>query len=254
MMKRWWHYLLLGLFAWSCFMLWRFPATVAYGMAAGSLGGQVQLAGLSGTLWQGQAQQLQYQEKVVASTGWSLSPWGLLLGRVEGVITLHAAEGYLQTQAKLPLGGGEMSFSEIKGQLPLPLIQPYLPMVPLPLQGELSLKLDRLLLSAEGRPLEAEGRVVWHQAGIQVMDKLAFGDLQMSLHSAEGGGIAGTLSDSGGPLELSATFTLSSEGAYQLEGQVKPRESAAKALRDSLVMLGKSDSQGDYPLRFSGGL
>lgn len=254
MMKRWWHFLLVGIVAWLLFMVWRLPATVAYDMSAESLGPQLRLAGISGTLWQGEAQQLQYQEKLVAATRWKLSPWGLLLGRVDGLITLTHDEGYLQAQASAPLGGGELALSEIKGKLPLALIQQHLTMIPLPLQGEMSLKLDTLVVSGEGQVQQADGRIVWHQAGVQVMDKLAFGDLQMSLHSVEGGGIEGTISDSGGPLQLNANFTLSAEGAYTLEGQAKPNESAPKELRNSLGMLGKEDSQGNYPLKYRGKL
>ena len=254
MMKRWWHFLLVGIFAWLLFMVWRLPATVAYDMSSESLGTQVQLAGISGTVWDGEAQQLQYQNKLVAGSRWKLSPWGLLLGRVDGLITLTHDEGYLQAQASVPLGGGEFALSEIKGKLPLAVVQQHLTMIPLPLQGEMSLKLDKLVVSGEGQVQQADGRIVWHQAGVQVMDKLAFGDLQMSLHSVEGGGIEGTISDSGGPLQLNANFTLSAEGAYTLEGQAKPNESAPKELRNSLGMLGKADSQGNYPLKYSGKL
>ncbi len=254
MMKRWWHYLLLGIFAWQVFMVWLFPATVAYGMAAESMGEQLQLVGISGTVWDGGAQQLQYNERAVAEVHWNLSPWGLLLGRVAGSIKLIDAESYLQAQAQLPIGGSELAFTEINGRLPLAQLPPYLTMVPLPLDGELSLKLDTLVVGAGGKLQQADGRIVWHQAAVQLMEKLQFGDLQMSLHSVEGGGIEGAISDSGGPLQLNATITLSADGAYQLEGQAKPNESAPKALRDALAMLGKSDSQGNYPLKFSGSL
>lgn len=254
MMKRWWHYLLLGIFAWLLFMVWRFPATVAYGMAADSMGEPLQLVGISGTVWEGKAQQLQYNNKAIAEVHWELSPWGVLLGRVSSSLELLDAESYLQARATLPIGGGAVSLSEIKGRLPLAQIQPHLTMVPLPLDGELSLKLDHLVVGAWGKLQQADGRIVWHQAAVQLMEKLSFGDLQMSLHSVEGGGIEGTIADSGGPLQLNATITLSGEGAYQLEGQVKPNESAPKELRNALAMLGKSDSQGNYPLTFSGSL
>ena len=79
-MKKWWHYLLLGLFAWLLFMVWRMPATTAYGMVADSLGKEVGLAGISGTVWRGEVQQLQYRNRAVAAVEWRLSPWGLLLG------------------------------------------------------------------------------------------------------------------------------------------------------------------------------
>lgn len=253
-MKRWWHYLLLGVSAWLLFMVWRFPAPVAYSMFVETAGQKLQAAGVDGTLWHGEAAQLQYQQRAVGSLSWQLSPWGLLLGRLGGELALYQGDGYLQAQGKVPLGGDEVSLSTLQGRLPLEMIQPYLTMIPLPLDGVLSLKLKDLLVDAEGRLQQAEGRIVWHQAGVTAPQPLPFGDLQMNIQSSEAGGIEGVISDSGGPLQLSANFTLSAEGAYQLKGQVQAAESAPKELRSSLGMLGKANSQGAYPINFSGSL
>lgn len=251
-MKRWWHYLLFGVCAWFIFLLMRVPAPVVYSMVADSPGGEVQLAGVSGTLWHGEAQQLQYQNRAVGSLSWQLSPWSLLLGQLGGDISLIQDTGYLKAQAETSLGGGELSLSAIEGRLPLALIQPYLSRVPLPLEGVISLKLDELLLDAKGRPQQATGRVVWHQAGVSAPQQLLFGDLQMNLVSVEGGGIEGTISDSGGPLQLKLNITLSADGAYHLDGRLRAGESAPKTLRQSLALLGKADAEGYIPLNFSG--
>jgi general secretion pathway protein N len=252
MMKRWWHYLLFGVVAWLVFMLWRFPAPVAYGIAAESLGGQVQLAGVTGTLWRGEAQQLQVQNRAIGGLTWQLSPWSLLLGQLDADITLMQDKAYLKARAETALGGGSLALSAIEGRLPLPLIQPYLSQVPFPLEGVVSLKLDGLQIDAEGRPQQADGRVVWHQAGVNALQHLLFGDLQMSLVSVEGGGIAGEISDSGGPLQLTATLTLDVKGAYHLKGQLKAADSAPQELRKSLPLLGKADARGFIPFNFSG--
>ena len=123
MMKRWWHYLLLGIVALLLFMVARFPASVAYGMVAQSL--PVKLAGLHDTVWDGGALQLQYRDKLVANTFWRVSPWSLLLGDLEADILLLNIDADLEARVVMPLGGGEIELSEIKGRLPLPLLQQY---------------------------------------------------------------------------------------------------------------------------------
>ncbi len=256
-MKKWWHYLLLGLLAWLLFMVWRMPATTAYGIAAEGLAseiGEVGLAGVHGTVWSGAAQQLQYRKRVVGAVDWRLSLWGLLLGRVGGDLRLVQGDAYLQSEARAPISGEELALSELEGRLPLPTIQPFLPMIPLPLDGVVSLKLQQLELSSEGRLQRAEGRIVWHQAGVTAPQPLAFGDLQLSLTTAEEGVIEGRISDSGGPMQLNATLTLQADGGYNLKGKVSARESAPKELRSSLALLGRADSQGNYPLNFKGKL
>lgn len=254
MMRRWWHYLLLGVVALLLFLVMRFPAPVAYSLAAGNLGGQVKLAGISGTLWQGEAQQLQLNKQVVADLNWQLSAWSLLLGELSGEVSLHQDKAYLQSQLTTPLSGGEVVASDIEGRLPLNLIQPYLAQLPLPLEGVLSLKLKTLQLDAAGRPQQAEGRIVWHQAGVSAPQQLLFGDLQMDLESVAGGGIKGTISDSGGPLKLNVILTLSAEGSYQVKGTIKGAESAPPELRQTLTMLGRANAEGAYPLNLSGTL
>jgi general secretion pathway protein N len=254
MMTRWWHYLLLGLCAWLLFMVWRLPAGVAYAMAPLPQELPLKFAGLHDTVWQGGAQQIQYQDKRLASGLWELSPWGLMVGQVDVGITLLNDDSYLEAQLEMPIGGGDLSFSDVEGRMPVSQLQQLLATIPLPLEGELSLKLDKLVVTSSGQLQRAEGRVVWYKAGVQLAEKLQFGDLQMTLHSRDEGVIEGLIHDSGGPLQLQATLTLSPDGSYQLQGQVKANETAAPALQNSLAMLGKPDSQGRYPLNFRGRL
>jgi hypothetical protein len=154
----------------------------------------------------------------------------------------------------MPLGGGELFLPQLEGRLPLSVIQPYLSVIPLPLEGGLSLKLDGVRVSPEGRLQQAEGRIVWNQAGVSAPQQLLFGDLKMVLKNQESGGIQGEISDSGGPLQLHASFTLAGDGAYKFAGKVQAAASASQELRQSLALLGKADSQGNYPLNFSGSL
>lgn len=254
MMKRWWHYLIAGILAWLFFLVWRLPAAVAYDMAADSLGGKAQAVGIEGTLWHGTARQLQYQGRALGAVDWQLSPWGLLLGRLGGALRLTQGDAYLQVDGGLPLTGGEVTLASVEGRLPFATLQPHLTMLPIPLDGVVSLKLEDIEFDAAGRPLQASGRIVWSQAGVLAPQRLQFGDLQLTLSNVEGGGIAGELKDGGGPLQLQATLSLGADGAYRLEGRVKAAETAPAELRNSLGMLGSADSQGYHPINLSGTL
>ena len=183
---------------------------------------------------------------------WTLSPWGLAGGRLNADLNLLVEGGAISGQMSAPFGGERLSLMNVKGRVPLSRLQQHLTMIPVPLRGDLSLKLDELLITAKGRPERAEGRVVWHGAGVQMNEVIPLGDLQMSLKNSEGGEILGTISDSGGPLQLSATLSLQPDGTYSLSGNVTPNESTPESLSSMLPMLGKPDSQGSYPLNLSG--
>ena len=135
MMRRWWHYLLLGIVAWLLFMVARFPAGVAYGMAAPSL--PVKLAGLHDTVWDGGALQMQYRDKFIANTFWQLSPFSLIVGKLDADILLLNIDADLEARVVMPLSGGEVALSGVKGRLPLPLLQQHLTTIPVPMTGDL---------------------------------------------------------------------------------------------------------------------
>lgn len=253
-MRRWGLYLLLGGAAWFAFLLVRLPATVAYGQVADSLAG-VRFAGLSGTVWQGEAQQLQYRQRALGALDWSLSPFKLLLGKLGAEVRLSQQDAYLDAQGDLALSSREVRLSRLEGRLPMSLLQPYLTMLPLPLGGVVSLKLEQVAFDSTGRPLQADGRIVWNQAQVLAPQQLSLGDLQLSLqHAEDGSGIRGEIADSGGPLQMQAQLTLGADGRYRLTGKVKAREGAADGLRQSLGMLGAVDEQGFYALNFNGAM
>lgn len=249
-MKRWWHYLLLGVFAWLTFLVWRLPAHVAYNFAAPRLPLPIKAGALHGTVWQGDGL-LQYQGGLASKSTWQLSPWSLLMGRLGATVNLQNGENYLSADVEMPLDGGEVQFSQLNGSASIALIQPYLSLVPVQLQGDISVKLQELSLTAEGHPQRAEGKVVWYRAGAFLTEKLPLGDLQMVLHTRDKGGIEGKISDTGGPLQIAATLTIESDGSLKLSGQVKSTEQAIPALRNALAMLGKRDARGFYPLNLS---
>lgn len=253
-MSRWWHYVLVGLVAWLVFLIWRLPASVAYSFVNESSNLPVKLSGLQGTLWQGQAAQVVYQKQSLGSANWELSPWSLLLTSLSGEIQLNQGDGYLKSGIQRAVTGGETEFSAVEARIPLATIQPHLKNVPVPLEGSLSVKLNSLAVGESGNIDQADGRIVWHQAGVSAPQQLALGDLQMNLKANAEGEIEGIISDSGGPLKLLASLILSKSGDYQLSGQLKGSETAPKELTQSLSLLGKQDSQGFYSFSFSGKL
>ncbi|MCW9089051.1 MAG: type II secretion system protein N, partial [Gammaproteobacteria bacterium] len=90
-MRRWLGYGLLGLVAYGLFLLLLFPAHFAWSFAAEPLRQQlpqIEIAGVSGRLWQGEAVSVRYNSRQVGRLQWRLKPLSLLSGKLGLPISL----------------------------------------------------------------------------------------------------------------------------------------------------------------------
>jgi general secretion pathway protein N len=237
------------------FLIALFPAARAYHYVATPLAKALpglQLAGVDGSVWSGHVGMVVYRNASLGELHWQLSPLALLLGKARFDALLQSQDGYLQSQVSVPLAGGEVELADVEGQLPMSELAVMMSRLPVVLEGTLSLNLQRLALQANGRPLDAEGSVIWHQAAVSAPQALSFGDLQLDLQGEGEGRLLGKIRDRGGPLSLNGTLRLSPDGGYVLSGTVAAAKGASEQLTKALGWLGKPDLQGRYRLNYSG--
>ncbi len=256
-MKSMLRYLALGLPLYLMFIIALFPAAQAYRFGAEALAREMpdlKLAMLDGSIWSGRAGMVAFRKALLGEVSWQLSPLPLLIGKAELRALLQSDDGYLQSYLSTPLSGGNLALADIEGQLPLAELLRFTPYLPVVLEGQVSLNLPVLELTADGRLLRAEGTVMWHQAAMSAPQVLPLGDLQLVLHTEAEGELIGEISDRGGPLKVEGTLQHSPDGSYRLKGTVAPAPDAPTALMQALVWLGKPDTQGRYQLNYSGRL
>lgn len=256
-MKRWLGYLLLGLLAYFAFLVVRLPASFAWSYIEPQLKRQspgMEVAGIGGTLWRGEAAAVSYSGRPVGRLSWRVTPLSLLGGNLNLPLSLQLPEGYLQGGLEVPFGLASVNADDIKGQLPLGQLQTLFPYNPVTVGGTLAIDISRARLDADGKVQALQGKVNWVGAEVIAPQRMALGDLQAQLEADEQGVVTAKLSDLGGPLSLDADFVLKPEGSYSLTGTVAAGDGAGSGLTQALGWLGKPDSRGRYRISWKGRL
>jgi general secretion pathway protein N len=254
-LKRSWKLIVLGVAIYLAGLLINLPAASAYAWLAplrADAPVPISARGLSGTLWNGRAAQLTLGGVPLGQVNWSLAPAALLTGRLAVDWTARKGDAYLSGRAAV-IPWGSTRFSGVEGRLPVAELTRFAPPIPLALDGMVSLRLDMLALR-EGKVTGAAGVLAWQGAKVIAPRPLRLGDLKLELAPDQGGGIAGRLSDAGGPLRAEGDLPLSPDGAYRFQGHLASRDPQQPALAESLAVLGPKSPEGGVRVSLSGRL
>lgn len=246
---------ILGIAAYLLFLLTLFPASTAWSWFSPK-GSPLQLQGISGSVWQGDAAAASWRGQSIGTLHWDLKLLPLFLGKLGAGFSLQSAQGYLQGEARAPLGFGSVQLSGLKGQFPLAEIMPLMPRMPIPvgLAGTASLDISQLQVDLGTLAAHAEGRLNWHGAEVLSPQAFKMGNLQADLTTDDKGVLAAQLKDIGGPLKLDGQFQLRPDRSYSLSGTVAAADGAEASLQQALAWLGQADAGGKHRLNLNGRL
>lgn len=257
-MKRLVAYGVIGLGCYLAFLLMLMPATYAWSLAQPQLASQfpgLQLGGIEGTVWQGQAGNLVYREQPLGSLNWHLATLPLLRQQLDTRLVLQNEEAYAQGRLSTSFHAERVQLEAVEARFPIQQLTRFMSFLPVAVDGMLSIRLPSLELDANGLPRSAQGTVVWHQAGLTLTEFMPLGDLRAELSSDEEGRVHAEIRDSGsGPLKIEAQWVLEKDGRHRLQGFVSAGEGSSEALKQALGWLGKPDAQGRYRLQYNGRL
>jgi len=229
------------------------PAT----LITGFLPDEVQLSGVQGSLWAGEASSLRAGQLRLGRTSWDLSPWQLLLGRLAGQIDTVLPEGFARGEFAVGLGGS-LQLKNFSAAAPVATLAAATGMG-LPVQGgQVAVELTALKI-ADSWPQQAIGEIrigdvaMVFRNGQPVQDQLASFELRFNADDVpEAGPLEGMLADRGGPLEVSGLVLLTPPANYELSGRATPRASAPQEMQQALVLLGPEGPDGSRDFSFAG--
>jgi autotransporter translocation and assembly factor TamB len=248
MRRLYWGAGLAGLF--FCLVAY-IPAPLLYPWLRDDWGPQIQVFGLSGNLWQGQAASLSLAGITLQSVEWRWRPQALLLGRISHSLGAETANGSLHAVLSNPLLGSTLRISAFSGSLPIEQLGPGLGLPVSPFSGDLEFDLARLHLRA-GRPVLAEGSLDFSSLGFRLTSpETALGSYRATLATRQET-IQLQIESTDGQLEASGTGQISPAGQYSLELKLRPRATAPASVVSLLQPLGRADAEGWYRLRRSG--
>jgi len=249
-MKKWF---VLGMFfivTYVIFLVVTLPLNVVMNYVL--LPKNITVQGLSGSVWQGQLDQIQVADSQINQVKIELSPFSFLmltpkvhltfgdafLSGPEGKTTIAVSQDSIElTEMEILL-----SANDIAQQLTLPL--------PVIANGDVSIIIDELIASqsASTKCLKASGDIHWLKASVTALDqKISLGDLKAKL-SCEKDRLTLNINPKNS-LGLSFKGYLKENGKVAGNGYLKPGAKFPNKLKSVLPFLGNKDNQGRYQLK-----
>ncbi len=243
-------YGLAGVVIYLLFLLVTLPAAWLWQLAPKVPG--VELKGISGTLWQGQAAQMSAAGRQLEQVSWELHPAQLLTGQL--AVSVRVQDPVVTAQGDLQYGLSGLGAQDLRLNAPIPWL---LGNTRLPLrtqlQGAVTLNLREL---AQGDPwCEAlAGRAVVN--GLDVRNQFGhypIGDIAGNLSCQEGNAVL-NLDAAENRIGIAGEARLLADKQVKLAATIRETDGQSEDLRQALTFLGKPDSSGAYTLNYNGPL
>ena len=215
--------------------------------------GVVTVAGLSGTAWHGNVQTIGVEGLQLSDTDFTISPLGLLTGRLSLSFDGDWGTGYARGDVSLGLTGS-LSVHGLEATGPL---APVLRLMNLQgNSGELSIRIDALTISDEW-PSQIVGFVRVGNLPLSMIgvsgDASGNYELRFDLPEvAEDDSIQGALTDLGGPLQIAGVIRISKPRDYSVDTNIKARPDAPNELKQGLMLIGAPEADGSREFTMTG--
>jgi general secretion pathway protein N len=245
-MRVWLRLLAAGLAAYVLFLVLTLPAARALPYLEQSLP-DVQVQGVSGTLWSGQAASLRIAGLPFEAVTWRWQPLGLFKGAVE--FAVEAGLGGQPVAARVGSGllAGRYA-SDIVARLSASDVLYWSGMTMARLDGRFDILIDRVEGIGSGLPAAA-GTVGWTPAKVLEPMDLDLGEVRLETR-IEDGRTFGNLVASGGALAFTGELTANPDGNYRIVGEARKKAALPQAV-DSFLASFAEYSNGAYRLEWS---
>ncbi|MCL1077156.1 type II secretion system protein N [Parashewanella spongiae] len=244
--------ILIGGVIYLVFLLALLPAKVALWLMP--LPEQVQLSGVEGSVWSGEATSATFENRQFEQIHWDINPWPLALGqlsielKVGSKATAFSTKGHvLVTSSGVSLS--DMNIESSNGFLIGNTRMPFRTKV----GGDVSLFIDDFV---QGLPLceQLTGKLFLHN--LQVNNQFGdfpLGEFELNL-GCKDGQIALNGDERHNKLGLSGSVLFGENNRYRIQAKIKPIAEQPEDIRNSLNLLGQPDNQGYYKISFAGAL
>lgn len=238
-------------FTYVFFLIYTLPAAQVLGRI--TLAEQIEISGISGSIWNGQAQELVIDGMPVDELKWKLSFWPMLWGN----ISLNLDAGNSRESGDISFKGNasislfdpqHFSAQDLNLFLPSGLVISQLPL-PLPVDagGRFRINIDELDYQGECSTLSGKGQ--WLRASIQgLAEPIELGNFDADLSCIEGDTLISIKEPN--QFGLTADARVPANLIYTVSGKFKPSDSLPKQVHDAARFFGQPDADGYYQIEF----
>jgi len=245
-MRSWWRLGLVGAAAYVVFLVSSVPVATLLPYLQPHLPG-IRLAGVSGTLWSGEALHASAGSVQLDDLHWSLRPLALFTGALGFSIDARLAGKPLTAHAGLGVFSGAY-VSDVAGRVAAADLLYWAGLTHMKLDGELDFNIDDVDGIGAGVPAVA-GTVSWAPARVLAPLDLNLGKARLQTR-IDAGVTRGELVAEGGVLTATGDVTVNPDGSYQLVGEVQKKGAVPQAV-DRFLATFAEYKNGNYRLEWS---
>lgn len=223
-----------------------FPARVAYRWFVPDT---ISLAGISGTIWSGNAREAEASGVYLRDIAWRMQPLTPLTGKLGFAIEASPTSGFFDARVGLGIGG-KVTLTDLKASLELQSLQQA---VGVPgLRGKMNAQFDRLIID-EGSPVAADGVIEIADLVMPRVNRASIGGYRVEFFTQESGVVA-SVEDTDGVIDVAGSLHVTAGRDYRFIAQLAPKNDTPANVRQRLQRLGPADERGQYELRVEGQL
>ncbi len=216
----------------------------------------VKMTGVTGSVWQGRAEQMVVAKLTIEPVSWRVEPLALLGGGVAANIDLAGNDLSGRLNASTDL---KQRIKIRDSRLLMPARQLDIEQLPVDLGGNLFIRIEQLAFDLEPRwPADpqaslpiVEAQVSWQGAAVTSPVPLELGEFLLQMGNQDQT-IRASLTSASGPLDTQGNLEIRADGHYQWVIRLYPRGEANGEIRDLLSLLGRPDRSGAVTLRNEG--
>lgn len=238
--------IILGLLVFLGVMLATFPARVAYNWFAPA---ELQLSGISGSIWNGSAAEGKAAGAYVRNINWRFKPMSLLSGKLSFETSSNPASGSMHAEVAVS-PGGDLTLSNLTGYFPLDLVHPAFQQSGI--RGDIAMQFASIVIS-NGMPIAVEGSVTVTDFYVPVLSSSRIGDFRADFQTMDGN-VTGSVEDVAAVIDVNGTINLHQDRSYAFIGQIAPTSATPASILDQLRYLGSANEHGQREFRFEGQL
>jgi general secretion pathway protein N len=229
------------------------PASLVDGRLDALSAGRLRLAHASGTLWNGAGDVRVLPGNVGIPVSWHIDAWPLLWGELRG--TLSGVDD-AAPPASFMLSAHESTVRNVGMALPAGVLlrAAGAPVALATAGGNVSVRISEL--TRRGDRVDGQLALRWDQATLQAAligprpsPRIALGDVRFD-GTGQGSGIAGTLANAGGDVEISGAVSAFVDGTARVDVLVRPRAGVdaerSGAIAGALAAIGRPDGGGAF--------
>lgn len=244
--------IIIGLLIYLFFIFAIFPARVALSFMP--IPEHILLSNVSGSIWQGNIETLQIDDRKLEHVRWDLSFFPLLLGKLAIDFHIGNRASEVSAKGKVDLSSSGIAFTDFRFDAPSHFI---LGRTQLPFRTAVEGNIDVIIPKfIQGKPWceQLMGKVF--VGNLQVNNQFGqypLGNIELAL-ACDKGNIQVEAKENGNKLGVKGTAELEANNIFNVNAKIKKTSTQPADLTQALTFLGKADRNGYYSITYKGTL